>query len=150
MDRNVPVSNIEDKRMWDILYSQVGYIHGEGLQNRTESQVGKDQMGGESEKGERGERTDGSEMEGAEQNEKRRQGYPVAEQCHGLGPVNTQDSNAFHQVVNEHVRSKSISVGERKTSSTKQPTKGLWPWARTCRMWPRRGGPGMLCYPSLG
>ena len=101
-------------------------------------------------KGERGERTDGSEMEGAEQNEKRRQGYPVAEQCHGLGPVNTQDSNAFHQVVNEHVRSKSISVGERTTSSTKQPTMGLWPWARTCRMWPRRGGPGMLCYPSLG
>ena len=39
--------------MWDILYSQVGYVHGEGLQNGTESQVGKDQMGGESEKGER-------------------------------------------------------------------------------------------------
>ena len=95
--------------MWDILDIQDGDIHGEGLQNRTESQVGKDQMGGESEKGERGERTDGSEMEGAEQNEKRRQGYPVAEQCHGLGPVNTKDANAFHQVVNEHVRSRSIS-----------------------------------------
>ena len=67
--------------MWDILDIQDGDIHGEGLQNRTESQVGKDQMGGESEKGERGERTDGSEMEGAEQNEQRRQGYPVAEQC---------------------------------------------------------------------
>ena len=56
--------------MWDTLYSQDGYIHGEGLQNRTESQVGKDQMGGESEKGERGERRDGGEMEGEEQNEK--------------------------------------------------------------------------------
>ena len=63
-----------DKPMWDILDIQDGDIHGEGLQNRTESQVGKDQMGGESEKGERGERTDGSEMEGEEQNEKRRQG----------------------------------------------------------------------------
>ena len=60
--------------MWDIHDSQEWGIHGEGLQNRTESQVGKDQMGGEREKGERGERTDGSEMEGEEQHEKSRQG----------------------------------------------------------------------------
>ena len=67
---HVPVSRFSDKPMWDILDIQDGDIHGEGLQNRTESQVGKDQMGGESEKGERGERTDGSEMEGEEQHEK--------------------------------------------------------------------------------
>ena len=63
--------------MWDILYSQVGYIHGEGLQNRTESQVGKDQMG----KGERGEKRDVGKMEGEEQNEKSRQGVLA---CIGL------------------------------------------------------------------
>ena len=51
MDRNVPVSTFSGKPMWDILDIQDGDIHGEGLQNRTESQVGKDQMGGESEKG---------------------------------------------------------------------------------------------------
>ena len=66
--------------MWDILYSQVGYVHGEGLQNGTESQVGKDQMGGESEKGERGERRDGGEMEGEEQNEKSGQGVQSSQQ----------------------------------------------------------------------
>ena len=56
--------DFSDKPMWDILDSQDGGIHGEGLQNRTECQVGKDQMGGESEQGERGERTDDSEMGG--------------------------------------------------------------------------------------
>ena len=66
--------------MWDLHDSQGGGIHGEGLQNRTESQVGKDQVGGESEQGERGERTDGSEMEGEEQNEKRRQAPAVKHQ----------------------------------------------------------------------
>ena len=66
MDRNVPVSTFSGKPMWDILDIQDGGIHGEGLQNRTESQVGKDQMGG----GEGGERRDGGEMEGEEQNEK--------------------------------------------------------------------------------
>ena len=66
--------------MWDTLYSQDGYIHGEGLQNRTESQVGKDQMGGASEKGERGERRDGGEMEGEEQNEKSGQGVQSSQQ----------------------------------------------------------------------
>ena len=81
MDRNVPVSTFSGKPMWDILDIQDGDIHGEGLQNRTESQVGKDQMGGESEKGQRGERRDGGEMEGEEQNEKSGQGDPVAEQC---------------------------------------------------------------------
>ena len=53
MDRNVPVSTFSGKPMWDILDIQDGDIHGEGLQNRTESQVGKDQMGGESGKGDR-------------------------------------------------------------------------------------------------
>ena len=49
--RKVPVSTFSDKPMWDIHDIQDGDIHGEGLQNRIESQVGKDQMGGESEKG---------------------------------------------------------------------------------------------------
>ena len=42
--------------MWDIHDIQDGYVHGEGLQNGTESQVGKDQMGGENEKREKEER----------------------------------------------------------------------------------------------
>ena len=83
MDRTVPVSNIQDKRMWDILYSQVGYIHGEGLQNRTESQVGKDQMG----KGERGEKRDVGKMEGEEQNENSRQGVDLGSDVHGQLPA---------------------------------------------------------------
>ena len=66
--------------MWDIHDIQDGYVHGEGLQNGTESQVGKDQMGGESEKGERGERRDGGEMEGEEQNEKSGQGVQSSQQ----------------------------------------------------------------------
>ena len=80
--RKVPVSTLSDKPMWDILDSQEWGIHGEGLQNRTESQVGNDQMGGQREKGEGGERTDGSEMEGEEQNEQRRQGGTTCTRSH--------------------------------------------------------------------